>query len=299
MKSRKTIITLVICIAIASGWASFLGVSSSDGPGPYTYKSIRGEDVIVYGKGVYQHMSAEVAIQGIAQDYITLCLGIPLLLLSLFFTIKGSLKSRIVLAGTIGYFLVTYLFYLVMAMYNQLFLVYTFLLGTSFFALGLILLSSDFTSLKKHFSGEAPVKLAGGFLVFNALLIGFLWLSVVLPPILDGSIYPKAVEHYTTLIVQGIDLGLLLPLSVISGILLFKKESLGYLLAPVYFVFLSLLMIALIAKILFMGFHGYNIIPAIIIIPVIAFTSLVLSFSLLRGITAIKPSNNIQKLSSP
>ena len=31
-----------------------------------------------------------------------------------------------------------------------------------------------------------------------------------MPPLLEGSVYPVEVQHYTTLIVQGLDLGLLL-----------------------------------------------------------------------------------------
>lgn len=37
-------------------------------------------------------------------------------------------------------------------------------------------------------------------------MIGSLWLGVVVPPLVDGSIYPKELQHYTTLVVQGFDL---------------------------------------------------------------------------------------------
>lgn len=235
-------------------------------------------------------MSAEVAIQGIAQDYITLFLGIPLLAGSLFFTVRRSLTARFILAGTLFYFFVTCLFYLVMAMYNELFLVYTILLGTSSFALGLILFSFDLNALKGHFSADEPLKSGGVFLQNNAVPIGFLWLSAIVLPLPDGSIYPQAVEHYTTLIVQGLDLGILLPLSFYSGFLLFKKKRAGFLPGPVCLIFLSLLMTALVAKIIFMGFHGYNIIPAIFIIPLIAVISVGLSCKLLQDLKAIKPT---------
>ncbi|NMB81333.1 MAG: hypothetical protein GYA14_05900 [Ignavibacteria bacterium] len=44
-------------------------------------------------------MSTEVAIQGIAQDYITLFAGVPLLLISLFLARKNSLSGLLILAG--------------------------------------------------------------------------------------------------------------------------------------------------------------------------------------------------------
>jgi hypothetical protein len=234
-------------------------------------------------------MSAEVAIQGIAQDYVTLFIGVPLLFISLFLAGKGSIRGRFLLAGTLGYFLVTYLFYLVMAMYNQLFLAYAFLMGASFFAFTITMLSFEVDKLPRIFHKKnTPVKFAGGFLIFNAFAIAFLWLSIVLPPLIGGSIYPKEVEHYTTLIVQGMDLGLLLPLSVVSGVLLIRKKPSGYLLGPVYFIFLSMLMTALSAKIIAMGMKGYNIIPVIFIIPTFNLLAIICSILLLRNLKKTK-----------
>src|SRR5690606_11461775 len=77
--------------------------------------------VLAAGTGIY---SAEVAPQGIAQDYVTLFPGLPFLWISLAWARKGSLRGRFLLAGVLGYFFVTYLFYLMMGMYNALFLVY-------------------------------------------------------------------------------------------------------------------------------------------------------------------------------
>lgn len=284
MKQMKIISILVFCITAISAVAATIGIFSNQGLGPYEYESIRGQIVTIYGKGLYQHMSAEVAIQGIAQDYVTLFIGIPLLLISLVLAGKGSMKGRFLLAGTLGYFLVTYLFYLSMAMYNPLFLVYAFLMGASFFAFTLILISFDVNKLQASFGENTPVKFTGGFLIFNAFSIAFLWLSIVVPPLFNGSIYPKELEHYTTLIVQGMDLGLLLPLAVVSGILLIWKKPFGYLLGPVYFIFLSMLMTALTAKVVAMGIAGYNIIPVIFIIPIFNLISIICSILLLKNI---------------
>ena len=147
MRNQKSITVLTSVIILLSAIAALTGVLSSGGPGSFEYESIRGETVQIYGKGVYRHMSAEVAPQGIAQDVVTLIIGLPLLLFSLVYARKGSLKARFILAGTLGYFLVTYLFYLVMGMYNVLFLVYAALLGTSFFAFTTTLFSFDLNRL--------------------------------------------------------------------------------------------------------------------------------------------------------
>jgi hypothetical protein len=120
--------------------------------------------------------------------------------------------------------------------------------------------------------------------MFNSIAIGLMWLGGVVPPLLDGSLIPKEVEHYTTLIIQELDLGLLLPLSFVAGLLYMKKRPFGYLLTPVYFVFLSIMMAALTAKITAKGLLGQRIIPAIIIIPLVNLITIAGSVVILKHI---------------
>jgi len=286
MTQNKVLSILVAAIAIAAVFAASAGIFTTGGPGQHDFTSIHGKVVKIYGNGIYQNMSAEVAPQGIAQDYVTLFIAVPLLLVSMLIGLKGSLRAHFVLSGVLGYFLITYMFYLAMAVFSPLFLVYAFLLGTSFFALSLSLISIGVHNISASFRSRTPVRFAGGFLVFNAIAIALLWLSIVVPPLLDGSIYPSSVDHFTTLIVQGFDLGLLLPLAAISGILLIRKRPWGFLLGPVYLIFLSLLMTALVAKIIAMWILGYNIIPAVFIVPVFAVVSVISSFLLLSNISS-------------
>jgi len=280
-KPISILVCLIIILAIA---ATTIGIFSIDGRGQYEYTSIRGKTIIIYGKGLYKDMSAEVAPQGIAQDCVTLFIAIPLLIFSFFNAGKESLKSKYLLAGTLGYFLVTYLFYTVMGMYNVMFLPYIILMGASFYSFILIILSFDTNGLQNSFNPSAPVKTTGGFLIFSSIVIGLLWLSIIVPPLLNGTIIPLQAEHYTTLIVQGLDLGILLPGAFISGVLLIKRKRFGYLFAPVYFVFLSLLMTALSAKIIAMKMLGYNVIPAIFIIPAFNVITIICCIIILRSV---------------
>lgn len=281
---KKPLTILVLLILIFAIAATIMGIFSNEGAGQYEYKSIRGKTVIIYGKGLYKHMSAEVAPQGIAQDYITLFAGIPLLIISFFKAQQGSLRGKYLFAGTLGYFLVTYLFYTVMGMYNTMFLAYVILMSASFYSFILAILSFDTNALQYSFKPSTPVKITGGFLIFNSIAIALLWLSIVLPPLLNGTIIPLQVEHYTTLIVQGLDLGILLPASFISGVLLIRKKPLGYLLAPVYFIFLSLLMTALSAKVIAMKILGYNVIPVIFIIPTFNIITIICTIIIFKSI---------------
>jgi len=284
MKQKRTILILVLCIISLSVITTSSGIFTHQGNGPYEYESIRGKSVEIFGRGVYHHMSADVAIQGISQDYITLFIGIPLLLVSLLGYLKNSIRFHFLLAGTLGYFFVTFLFYTAMAMYNVLFICYVTLLGLSFWGLTLSIYSFDVAEIPEQFSEKTPHKLVGGFLIFNSIAIAILWMSIVIPPLVDGTIYPDELQHYTTLIVQGFDLGLLLPISFILGFLLSRGKSVGFLFATIYIVFLSILMTALTAKIIAMSMNEVNVIPAIFIIPTINIFTIICAFLMIKSI---------------
>lgn len=294
MKNKKVISTLVLIVAVLAIIASATGIFSTGGS-QYEFQSLMGQTVTIWGVGVYKHMSADVAIQGIAQDYVTLFIAVPALLFALFLTRKGTLKSKYLLAGILSYFFLTYLFYMNMVLYNALFLVYIALTGTSFFALTLIVLSIEIDKLPTSFNEKTPVKLIGGFLIFTATSIAFLWLGILVPPLLNNTIIPISVEHYTTLPVQGFDLSLFHPLIFVAGLLLIKKNRFGYLMAPVALIFLSFLMTALIAKIIAMSLAGINVIPVVFIIPCITIVAIVCSIITLKNINnnAIKRDNKL------
>jgi hypothetical protein len=289
MQNRRIISILIVLIAIFSTVATVSGIFTNYGKGNFEFTSINNQTVTIYGKGVYEKMSADVAIQGIAQDYITLFIAIPLLIVVLFWTRKNSLKSKLFLAGVLNYFFLTYLFYKNMAMYSKLFLVYIILVSTTFFAFILTLLSIDIKTISQYFNPKTPTNFIGTFLIVLPSMIALLWLSIIVPPLIDGSIIPKSVEHYTTLTVQGFDLSIFLPIAFISGSLLIKKRPFGYLMSSVTIIFLSLLMTALVAKIIAMAMVGVNVIPAVFIIPCFLIFSIVCAIILFKNIT----NNNI------
>ena len=281
MQNLKTLKILVIMIISFSAGAALLGIFSKDGHEKYEFTSIHGEKVIIYNNGLYRHMSADVAIQGIAQDCVTLIIAIPFLWYAFRQARKGSEAGKYLLAGVLGYFLVTYLFYLAMAMYNQMFLVYALLLCLSFFSFLITVLQIDYTKAVTIFSGLKLMRRSAIFLIANSIFIASLWLSIVVPPLISRTIYPKEIKHYTTLIVQGFDLGLFLPLAFVSGFLALKNNRFGLAFTPVYIIFLSFLMTALCSKLLFMALAGVNVIPAVFIIPVITIAAIIFSVLLL------------------
>lgn len=228
MKNIKTIKYLIITILILATFTSIIGLFSNRGSGSYEHISVGGEIVEIYGKGIYKNDSVSVVAQGKASDLVTLFLAIPLLTFATIFTLRGSLKGRLLLTGTLGYFLYTYMSYSFLWNYNPLFIVYVILMSASLFAFIISLMSFDIEKLPLMFKDRLPIRFLAGFQFFIALLLGLLWLGKLMPSILNGAI-PVGLEHYTTLVIQAMDLGFIVPIAIISGVLLLKRKPFGYL----------------------------------------------------------------------
>jgi hypothetical protein len=284
MKNYRIISVLSVLTAVFAGIAAAAGVFYTTGGEAYFYESIRGQQIEIYGRGLYHHMSADVAVQGIAHDYVTLFIAIPALLISTYLLKTGKLKTILFHAGVLHFFFLTYLFYTNMGMYNAMFLVYVLITSLSFFAFIVTLFEVDLSGLRDKFLPGLRRKLIGGFLMFLSVAIALLWLEIIVTPLLDGTIIPESVAHYTSLTVQGLDLSIFLPIGFVSGLLLFKDRNIGYLMSAVTLVFLCFLMTALVAKIIAMAMTGVNVIPVVFIIPTFLVLVIICSILLFRKI---------------
>lgn len=278
-KYKKSIGILVVCIATLSLVACFAGLLYSDGTGEYEFKIINGEIVNIYGRGLYKNDSVSVAAQGIAADFVTLLLGIPMLLVSSYLTNKNSFRASILQTGTLGYFLYTYMSYVFLWMYNPFFIIYVILMALSLYAFILSMMSYDMEIISSYFRENLPVRILGCFQFFIAFALGMLWLGKIAPSIFEGTV-PVGLEHYTTLVIQGMDLGIVVPTAALSGILLIRRKPFGYLLTSVVILKGITMLTAISAMMINMTLHGVEInLIEIIIFPVfnlLAIMSLIL-----------------------
>lgn len=256
-KFKPWINTLVICIGVLAMGACIAGLFISGGSGQHEFKSINGEIVKIYGSGLYRNDSIAMVAQGKASDFITAIIGIPILMISLYFTNKGSLRGKLMLTGTLGYFLYTYISYTFLWMYNPFFIVYVVLMTLSLYAFILCFMSFEIEDMPSMFSKDLPVRLLGGFQLFIGFAIGIMWLGKILPTIF-GKTTPAGLEHYTTLVIQGLDLGIVVPTAVLSGMLLIKRKPLGYLLSSVIIIKGFTMLTCISAMIINMALNGVD-----------------------------------------
>jgi hypothetical protein len=284
MKNKKVINILVWTIVILVIAISLVGILTNYGDGEEKFISVFGQTITLYGKGVYHNDSVAVVAQGNAQDYISLILGIPLLLYSLWMFNKNTLKGKLLLTGTLGFFLYTYMSYSFLWTYNFMFLVYVGTMSSSLFAFILTILSIDINNLKSNFNEKMPLKLLGRFQIFLGVAVFMLWIGKIVPSLINGSV-PVGLEHYTTLVIQAMDLGFVVPTAILSGILIMKKNNFGYLLSSIVIIKGVSLLTSLSAMIIFQILAGVNMsIVEIIMFPLFNILTIICFIILIKNV---------------
>src|SRR5579864_459887 len=109
---------------------------------------------------------------------------------------------------------------------------HTFVYSAGLFAFILSVLAIDPTRLRARFSGRFRRGPVGWTLIGFAALLALMWLGRIVPALASGT-PPLGLESYSTLFVQAGDLGILVPLTTLSGVLLLMRKPAGFLLAGV------------------------------------------------------------------
>ena len=179
---------------------------------------------LLYGsRGLYHSYPASLAGL-VGQDAITLALGVPLLVASMWLTRRSSISGLLLWAGTLLYFAYSYYFY-VIGGFNALFLIYIAIVSTSLYGLLSLLFAIDSRALRARFADRTPARLVGGFFVGYSLLFALMWVGLIL----RGAMVGKGPDEVTHAVVV-IDCTVLLPLLFFGGSRLWRREAWGYVL---------------------------------------------------------------------
>ncbi len=198
--------------------------------------------------GTYHRETVSLAVQGMGQDIFNLFVVVPLLLLSMFFSTRGSRKALFIATGTMFYIVYSFFIYSFGIHFNFLFLFYCFTLGSSFYLLILFINELLQSEVENWFEKNIPVRSTSAFFLFIAAMFYFLWFSDILPAIFQDSI-PDSVKNYDLLVnpVHVLDISFILPGLITLSVLLIKRSKIAVMLSPVLLVFIVLLSLALIA----------------------------------------------------
>jgi hypothetical protein len=285
MKYQRALIFLSVLVALLSSVAAGIGVFGQGQGEPIPVTSLRGESVLLQGHGPYYYDSVSSAAQVIGGDYVTFFLAVPLLLLSIWLAARGSLRGRLLLSGTLGYFLYTYASISFLLAYNDFFLLYVAIFSLSLFAFVISLMSFDLSTLPAHFSPSTPRWPVAAFLFVLGVFLALNWLgNIILPSLLTGE-PPYGLETYATLVIQALDLGVIVPAAFLVGVLWLRRSPYGYLLTPVLLIKAFTMSAALTAMIIGMLNAGVDVpMVDILMFPTIGLINIAVMWVVLKNV---------------
>jgi len=241
MKKQSALNWLVPLIAILAAITAGIGLFSTSGVGPFQFITLHNETVEIYGKGLYRYDTPLIAVGYRVSDVFTLIAGIPLLGISFWLYRRGSMRGRIMLTGTLLFFLYNFGSLAIGAAYNNLFLIYILLTMAAFLGSSVMLLSFDLSTFPKLFSVRVPQRGISSFLMASGLALFCIWLFLSIVPARLANGVPAELASYTTMITYVVDMAIIAPVLVSTGVLFRRGEPLGYVLSSVLLVFIDTL----------------------------------------------------------
>jgi hypothetical protein len=286
MTNQSILKWLIPPICLLALLAASMGLFYQTPGEPYPYTNHRGETIMINGHGLYYYDSVSAAAQEQGNDIVTLLVGLPLLVLSTWFAFHGSMRGQLLMTGTLGFFLYTYLSMSMLTSFNALFLVYVAVFSLSLFAFIGSLLSFDLAALPQYFDEHTPHRWIAGVLFVIAGFLSLAWLGKILPLLSPNAPQPE-LQNATTMVIQAMDLGLLVPLAILAGVLLLRRDALGYLLSSVFVLKAITMGLAVSAMIINMVLAGTPDNP-VIMVPFLIITgvNLGLAVVMLRHVTS-------------
>lgn len=167
-------------------------------------------------------------------DLVTLVVAVPMLVIALILSRRGSQRALLVWLAMLDYTLYNYGFYLFGAAFNWFFLLYTALFALSIFALIFGLLNIDVNRISQIIQGRRPVKWISGYMLFVAIGLTIMYVAQSLVFIASGQLPSVVVKTgHPTSVIFALDLSLLIPAFILGAIWLWKRKPWGYVLAAI------------------------------------------------------------------
>jgi len=201
-------------------------------------------------ESTYQRDTEHFGVQAVSQDYVTLLIAVPAVLVLGWLAWRGSFVARLMWHGVAFYFAYTYTIAAFMVQFNSMFLIYTTLLACSIFALVGGLATLGWPVDRSVFGQSWPRRSVAAFLGTVVVVFVFLWLSDIVPALVEGAQPESLAESATpTNGVEVLDLSLLLPGGALIAFWVWRSESRGYVFATGLITYVALLGMALVAMI--------------------------------------------------
>ncbi len=247
MRQSNALMVLSGLVLVAAVAAAAVGLFWTAGPGPFSFATLHGQSVEMYGRGLYRFDTAFKAPILRGTDAVLLFLGAPLLVVALWLYRRGSLRGGLLLAGVLLCFLYNGASLILGAAYNALYLDYLVYFSASLYAFVLALTAIDLPALQSRILPHMP-QLALAVFIMIAGLSPCVWLISVISAVLNGQPAPDNLAGYTTDVTTAIDVGLITPACFLAGVLLLRRRPMGYVLTAVLLTLLTLIGVVVVGQ---------------------------------------------------
>lgn len=214
-------------IALTAGVVSAVGVFGRGDGSVTSVVNVRGVEFDMATTGVYAYNAERVVAEGVGWDVFTLVVAAPALLIAARLVALGSFRGELFALGVLGYLVYQYFEYAMGWAFGPLFLPFVVLLGASVLAMLGIAAQVARAGIVGRFGERFPRVAWAALSVTMAVLLTFMWLGRIRQA-LDGDLAAAGLTSSATLTVQAIDLGIVVPLLVLSAVLAWRRSALGY-----------------------------------------------------------------------
>lgn len=279
---RTATAALGAAVALLAAIASALGVFAR-GDGTFVAAvSARGEPYQMAATGVYVNNARQVVAEGVGWDVFTLVIAVPVLLVAAVLVAHGSFRGTLLAAGMFGYFLYAYLEYAVTWAFGPLLPVFIAITAASL--VGVILAGRLLATagVADRFDASYPRRAWPVLGATMAVLLTVLWAGRIATGL--GAVVP-VLEGETTMTVQVLDLGLVVPLSLLLAVAVWRGSPAGMVAGAAFlvtFVTMSLAIAAMLVSAWIVT--GELALPPIVTFVVAAGFGLVLARRIVRSI---------------
>jgi hypothetical protein len=197
--------------------------------------SVRGESYLMITEGIYRFNSQRMVAEGVGWDIFTLFVAVPALLLVLPRIARGSLHARLFAIGLLAYFFYQYFMYALAWALGPLLLLFIPIYTLSFAAAAWIASTICMDELAQRASERFPRRGMAILCVLLSLFLILSWLRMIVAG-LNGNFETGALLGQTTMVVQAMDLGMIVPLALFTAVAAWKRWPIGYLLSIVFVV---------------------------------------------------------------
>lgn len=187
----------------------------------------------VYGllnNGIYRHlMPAGFIAAQYSQDILTIMVC-ALLLVLIYRTTEQSFKEPIIIIGILGSLAYLYGIFSMERVYNVLYLVYLAILSVTFYSVIYSISSFRAEVVAKIIVPTSVRNSSAIFSLIIGILFTILWTAALLPLMKTGNQIDNLYSIYV------LDLVFIMPAFIITAIMTFRQNPLGYILTPALYI---------------------------------------------------------------